>query len=367
MIGTSPLRTLRASRKHEMVQQSTHPLSSVSAAPVVVNLAVYAMGTRFELALAGERESHVRAVGEAALDEIRYLHEKFSYFSGASIVSHINRNAADRAVDLDRETFDVLSLCCDVWDESGGAFDITIAPLMHAYGFRGLSRRTSAENTETEGGRAPAEFMKRANPAEPPSRSSRCDFDAPAAKTFGTEHLQLVRESRTIRYSQSGMAIDLGAVAKGYALDRAAAICREHGITCGLLHGGTSTVIALGAPPDEERGWGIRIHDDAEPLIVYLRDEALSVSAPRGRTVKSDGTTRGHIIDPRSGMPAAGITTAAVIGPDATLADAWSTALLVLQTRPADLPDSYTTLIRSVDDGWTCNPAGCRHAAIELN
>jgi len=295
----------------------------------VVRLATFAMGTRFEFVLVGDDESHLRAVGEEAVAEIQYLHEKFSYFSASSIVTRINQRAAQEPVDVDRETFELLESCREVWEQSDGAFDITIAPLMHRYGFR--------ESAHREG----------------------------AVSQLGMGCVELDRDIQTIRFAQPGMAIDLGGVAKGLALDRAAAICRENCITCGLLHGGTSTVIAIGSPPDDDRGWAVRIHDEVEPTTAHLRDQALSVSAPRGRVVESDGTSRGHVIDPRSGEPASGVMTAAVIGPHAVFADAWSTALLVLQARPATLCRTYVSWIRKVNAGWEGLPAGCRHAAID--
>jgi thiamine biosynthesis lipoprotein ApbE len=152
-------------------------VSSVSSVLSVVNLAVYAMGTRFEFILVGEDESHLRTVGEEAIAEIQYLHEKFSYFSKSSIVTHINERATYEAVDVDRETFELLELCHNVWEQSEGAFDITIAPLMHEYGFR--------EDVHRDG----------------------------TAIQFGMRCVELDRNNRTIHFAQPGMAIDLGGVA----------------------------------------------------------------------------------------------------------------------------------------------------------
>jgi FAD:protein FMN transferase len=339
------------------------PAATVSSVYSVVKLATYAMRTRFEFVLVGEDESHLRAVGEEAIAEIRYLHEKLSSFSPSSIVTRINDRAAHEAVDVDRETFELMALCREVWEQSEGAFDITIAPLMHEYGFREDVHRTDVEGTER---RSRSQWKRTSIPQRPFPSPVQGKGEGPAsdfaASRPNMRDIELVSAVRTIHFTRPGMAIDLGAVAKGYALDRAAAICRENGITCGLLHGGTSTVVAIGSPPDDERGWAVRIHDETEPLTVYLRDETIAVSAPRGRTVTKDRATCGHIIDPRIGRPAFGITTAAVIGPNAAHADAWSTALLVLQSRPANLSLQFITLIRSANGGWTCSPLTCRHA-----
>jgi thiamine biosynthesis lipoprotein len=112
------------------------------------------------------------------------------------------------------------------------------------------------------------------------------------------------------------VALDLGAVAKAEALDRAAEVLREHGVEAALLHGGTSSVLAIGAPPGE-RGWRVGIADLACAL---LRDAALGVS----------GNRRPHVRDPRTGATLADAPrTAAVVAPTAAAADALSTALLV--------------------------------------
>jgi FAD:protein FMN transferase len=132
--------------------------------------------------------------------------------------------------------------------------------------------------------------------------------------------------------------LDLGAVGKGYAMERASELLREAGITSALLNGGTSTVCALGHPPDQEH-WKIAIESppkagstERPPLLatVALRDEALSVSAVWGKSFQAEGRTFGHVLDPRTGQPVNGPVLAAVVLPSAMETDALSTALLVL-------------------------------------
>jgi thiamine biosynthesis lipoprotein len=131
------------------------------------------------------------------------------------------------------------------------------------------------------------------------------------------------------------MQLDLGAVGKGFALDRAAAELREAGVTRALLHGGTSSSIAIGAPPGRP-GWGIAIANATgeADATVELRDASLSVSAPHGRVADSGG----HVLDPASGQPTEPGTVVAVTSPSATLADAWATALAVFAARGAPHP-----------------------------
>ncbi|MBI3876909.1 MAG: FAD:protein FMN transferase [Verrucomicrobia bacterium] len=159
-------------------------------------------------------------------------------------------------------------------------------------------------------------------------------------------HLVALDEAQgTVRFSRDGVMLDLGAIGKGYALERAAEILREAGVTSGLIHGGTSTVCAIGAPPGEA-AWKIAIDHPANnaaakteadsgkrepPLaVVPLKNEALSVSAVWGKSFQSGGRTYGHVIDQRTGEPAQGAALAAVVLPSATETDAFSTALLTL-------------------------------------
>jgi thiamine biosynthesis lipoprotein len=158
------------------------------------------------------------------------------------------------------------------------------------------------------------------------------------------EAVELDPRRRTIRFGDPCTVIDLGGIAKGHALDAAATIVREAGVDRALLHGGTSTAIAIGAPPGQE-GWRIALRADTFERAVILRDLALSVSAPHGRTVVRDGKRLGHVIDPRTGAPATRAVFATVVGPSARRADAWSTALLVRGDRPAAMPMGYASLI----------------------
>jgi thiamine biosynthesis lipoprotein ApbE len=183
--------------------------------------------------------------------------------------------------------------------------------------------------------------------ADAPDDTSRSSPSASADLPFGMSDLELDEAQRTIRFKREGMALDLGGIAKGHALDLAAAILRESGVRSALLHGGTSTIIGInstlaGGGADN---WPVGLGIEQPGITVKLRDAAMSVSAPHGRTIEMDGTRLGHIIDPRRGAPAGGARLAVVIAPSARLADAWSTALIVLGQRPPGIPDSLTTLI----------------------
>src|SRR5690349_7169580 len=106
------------------------------------------------------------------------------------------------------------------------------------------------------------------------------------------DKLLLDGSAYSVRFREAGMVLDLGSIGKGYALDRAATILREAGVESALLHGGTSTVVAIGGPPGEEE-WQIGIGGPAELEValgkVGLRDRALSYSGIWGRTLQVQG------------------------------------------------------------------------------
>ena len=252
---------------------------SAVAVPLL-RLATAAMGTRFELVLPGESPA-LAAAGEAALHEIERCHAQLTKFSSDSLLSHINRTAYTNPVRLDRATFELFEAALAVARASSGAFDCTLGT--------------------------------------------------------GRELVALRAADRTIRFTDMRVSIDLGGMAKGHALDCAARVLRDSGVTCALLHGGTSSVLALGAPPGE-RGWQIALAHDPHGRIIALRDAALSVSGSLGDRVNNAG----HVLDPRTGRAITGERYTAVVGPSAGLADAWSTALLVLGHRPTALGSEWT-------------------------
>jgi FAD:protein FMN transferase len=293
-----------------------------------VSLARHAMATRFEIVLCGEDPIALRAAGEEALDEIDRLENQLSLFRPSSEIAHLNALAARQPVQVTPRLFALLRQALQLSSETAGAFDITVAPLVRAWGFWGQSGNVPSPETL-----------------------------AAARQQVGSRHVLLNSENRTVHFDREGLMLDLGAIGKGYAIDQAAQILREAGVTSALLHGGTSSVFALGSPPDAQH-WtiaiadprnrdallsplssspspnGVRPHPQGAPpapfATVHLKDESLAVSAIWGKTFQAQGRSYGHVIDPRTGTPVEGSLLAAVILPSATETDALSTALLTL-------------------------------------
>jgi len=273
------------------------------------------MNTRFEIVLHGENLVMLQSAGEAALDEIERLESQLSIFKPASEISRVNRYAATKPVPVSPPVFELLLQSRALTRETGGAFDITVAPLVKCWGFLGAS------------GVLP-----------------RPDQVAEARAKVGMHRVQLDPENFTVRFEREGMMLDLGAIGKGYAVDCAVEVLREAGITSAFIHGGTSSVSALGHPPGAE-AWVTTlprpIESSLEPRgnhpteagdfgLLSLREQSLGVSAVWGKSFKSGTVSYGHVIDPRSGQPVQRASLAAVVLPSATEADALSTALLAL-------------------------------------
>lgn len=270
--------------------------------PIILSLD--AMATRFELVLHGDDPARLRAAGEEALGEIERLEAQMSLYRPDSELSWINARAAEEPVKVEPRLFGLLGRCAGLSAQTDGAFDITVAPLMRAWGFQdGAGRVPDAAELEA------------------------------ARETVGMAHVHLDAEDSTIRFDRPGVQIDLGAVGKGYAIEHATNILRENGITSALLHGGTSTVSAIGTQPDGSP-WRIAVRDSlnrAGQMETFdLHDRALSISAIHGKSFVQGGCEFGHVIVPGSGQPAQGMVTAAVAGPSPTECDALSTALLAL-------------------------------------
>jgi thiamine biosynthesis lipoprotein len=309
------------------------------------------MGTRFEIVAEGDDEANVRAACEAALAEIEEWDARLTLFRPSSFLSYINTHAAMRPVQLDDDLYELISESLAVHRASQGAFDITLAPLMRAWGFH-EEPRARQRDTHSRG----------STPGSSPPRP-RADFPC------GMSDLDLDADRRTIRFRREGMGLDLGGIAKGHALDLAAAVLREGGVHNALLHGGTSTIIGINASRTRagEDHWPVGLGIEQPGISVKLCNAAMSVSAPHGRVIDMDGTALGHIIDPREGAPARRTHLAVVIAPSARLADAWSTALIVLGQRPPKIPDSLTTLIaRETEDAMDWRVGGAKPELFSL-
>lgn len=304
-------------------------------------LATNALGTRVELVLDAPSSPGLVSIGEEAIDEILHWHDKLSLFQQHSLLSFINREAASRAVALDDDVFGLLSLCGRVHEFSNGAFDPTV-------------RGCDASDGKKEHGENEAGW------------SALVELDS---------------DRRTVRLTRPGVRLDLGGIAKGFALDMAAELLRSHLDCDALLHAGTSGVVVIGRTP---RNIGVRSAGGVS--YVTVEDASLCVSSHRGgrrsvddpaatEPVTDDGTAGGsgcagvvggrdrarlsHIVAPgglRKTVGDADVGTGAetslVIGPSCAEADAWATALVVLGRRPSAMPTKLRSAVFA-DERWS--------------
>ncbi len=294
------------------------------------------MRTRFELVIAdGGDDARARAAGEAAFAEVAEAERLLSAHRDDAELFRVNALAGSAPVTVDARLFALLESALELCAASAGAFDLTLGALLTAWNHAGMAAGGAGE-------------------APSPER-----IDEARARCGMARLLSLDRAAGSVRFGAPGMRLDAGAIGKGYALEQAGVVLQELGVGSALMHGGTSTVLALGSDP-AGRPWRVAIRDpaDGQGMIATadLANRALSVSAVHGRSFSSGGRRYGHVIDPRSGWPVQGNLLAAVITPHATASDAWSTALLVLGGEgfallAAHQPTAAGLLVREEADG----------------
>jgi thiamine biosynthesis lipoprotein len=132
-------------------------------------------------------------------------------------------------------------------------------------------------------------------------------------------------KERTVYFDRPGVELDLGGIAKGYAVDRAIRVLKKWGVSRALVSAGGSTIYGLGAPPNET-GWEVKLQDPTAPdkiaMAVRLQNQALSVSGSYEKYFELDGRRYSHIMDPRTGRPVEGVISVAVITDTGTAGDA---------------------------------------------
>lgn len=247
----------------------------------------------------------------AALDEVDRVDRLMSNYKTDSALSRINREAAQHPVAVDPEVFGLIADAMRYSRESDGAFDITVGPLMKAWGFfRGEGRLPPADELTA------------------------------ARRHVGSRHVTLDPANKTIAFDEAGIELDLGGIAKGYAVDRAVAVLRQRGIAAALVSSGGSTVFGLGAPP-LRKAWDVEIQDPIDSrktaLHVQLNDRVVSVAGNSEKFFDLGGVRYSHIMDPRTGKPVQGVLSVAVVAATGTAADALDDAFYVLgpaATRP---------------------------------
>jgi len=260
------------------------------------------MGTLATVTAVGPDGAAARQAVEAGYARLDDVNRLMSDYREDSEVSKLNRLGAGVGIGLSRETFECLRVAAKISAASGGAFDVTCRPLIMLW--RAAAKRGTL-------------------PTDEELRQVR--------EVVGWEKLEMADEQQAVRKRVAGLEVDLGGIAKGYALDLAAEAMRKAGAQSALIDVG-GDVLAVGRQADGNP-WRIGVkHPFREGLIVRLSlvDRAVATSGVQQRFFEIDGKRHSHIIDPRTGWPAAEAPSVTVIARDGITADAWATVFSVL-------------------------------------
>ena len=258
------------------------------------------MGTRIAVELWADDAARGEALITRVMDEMRRVDELMSTYKPTSQVSLVNAHAAEAPVTVDADLFGLLQTSLDYSRVTEGAFDITYASVGYLYDYRRHIKPSDAA-------------IAKALPA--------VDY----------RHVLLDPKTRTVRFSQPGVRIDLGGIAKGWAVDRGIELLRDAGVQRAFVTAGGDTRIIgdrFGEP------WMVGIRDPrAEDKVVVripLVDAALSTSGDYERFFEVEGVRYHHILSPSTGRPASAVRSVTIIGPTAIRTDGLSKTIFVL-------------------------------------
>ncbi|MEZ4366738.1 MAG: FAD:protein FMN transferase [Kofleriaceae bacterium] len=277
-----------------------------------------AMGTTLQLTVWSDDEAEAAAGAQAVIAEFNRLDAMMTTWTPDSEVSRINAAAGKAAVKVSTETVEVLARALEVSRLSKGVFDITVGA------FRGLWKfDQDMDGTLPD----PAEVKRR-------------------LALVGWRDVVLDKKKRTVKLRKKGMAITLGGIAKGYAVDRAVAILHARGLTDFILQAGGDLYVSGAKGP---KPWVVGIRDpragrDVSFAVAPVTDHAFSTSGDYERGFVKDGVRYHHILDPRTGQPARASRSVTLLAKDAFTADAWSKVLFILG------PDQAMALVEKTPD-----------------
>lgn len=283
------------------------------ASPDTHRFSHQAMGTFFEVVIAGEKKSYAGQAAREVFAELDRIERLFSRFDPASEISRINRLRPGEAMIIGVETYDCLIRAEEIRAETNGAFDVMALT-------KAARRRPGLDETVA-------------------------DEEFPGLELLEAGDLFEIRVRPGADPALSSFTLDLGAIGKGFAIDLGLDILSDWSVENALVHGGTSTAAGVG-PALDGAGWPVGIGGGwpGAPRELKLVDRAVSGS---GTEVKGP-----HILDPRTGRPAKGHVAAWAAHPSAAVSDALSTAFMIMDTAEvedfcAGHPDVWALVIPS--------------------
>jgi thiamine biosynthesis lipoprotein len=283
---------------------SNHSFSAPRSGLTRFEFAQAHMGTQFRIVLYAQDAEAAGRASTDAFDRIARLDATMSDYRETSELMMACKQAAHQWVKVSGDLFRVLALSQQFARRSEGAFDVTVGPVVR------LWRRARRMNELPD-----AEKL------------------AAAQRLVGYRMMHLDAGVQAIRFDKSGMLLDLGGIAKGFAADAAIAVLKDHGITSALVAAG-GDIVTSNAPPDAS-GWTVAVGslasaDDAVMIHLVLANAAVSTSGDAEQFVEINGVRYSHIVDPRTGRALTGRRSVTVIAPNGTTSDALATAASVL-------------------------------------
>jgi FAD:protein FMN transferase len=260
------------------------------------------MGVPFRLVFYAEDESSAGKAADAAFARIAQLNLMLSDYDPESELSRLSRTSGSgETTQVSEELWDLLEQSQRLAKETEGAFDVTAGPAVN------LWRKARREQ-----------------------QFPREDLLEMVRARIGYRHVQLHPETRSVTLVKPGMRLDLGGIAKGYAVDEAMKILKNHGITRALV--AADGDILTSEPPPGRKGWRIALasfEPDSAPFIL-LRNRAVSTSGDLSQYLEIEGARYSHILDPRTSIGLTNRMLVTVLAPDAVTSDSLATAISVL-------------------------------------
>jgi thiamine biosynthesis lipoprotein len=293
------------------------------------------MATDFDVLLHPDGPADQIGIASEALDLVHRLEQQLTAYRDDSELMQLNRAAASEATVVEPSLYRLLRRALDIAAKTDGAFDSTAGTLVKLWQ---RCRKDGRLPTETE--------------------------LITARERSGWRHAQWDDATETIRFDRDGVEFNLGAIGKGYAVDQIGEALSSGGVTDWLVHGGKSSVRALGRHAGHD-GWPIGLQNPLLPdrplLTLLLKDAAISTSGTAVQWFRVGEKRYGHVLDPRMGWPVESMLSVSVIAPDAALADALSTAFFVLGVENAlrccdNFPEVGAVLSPCPTDGRTVQP-----------
>jgi thiamine biosynthesis lipoprotein len=262
------------------------------------------MGNRFQLSAAGETEEQANEAIDAGIGEIQRIEKLLTTFSEESETALINRNAGIKPVMIARETFDLIQRSVRISKITQGAFDITYGSVdKRLWNFDATMNKLPSTATALK-----------------------------MIRLINYRNILMNREDFTVMLKEKGMRIGFGGIGKGYAAERAKLIMKEKGIKSGIVNA-SGDMTAWGLQPDG-KPWTIGIADPnaKDKIFSYMNitDMAVATSGNYEKFILVGGQKYSHTINPKTGLPIRGIKSVTIISPNAEIADAMATPVMIM-------------------------------------